>query len=189
MIFLILGLFIFFAIHSARMVAGGFRESQLAASRGRWMGLYSLASLIGFALIVWGWIQYRPEAPQIYAPPDWGPHAAAALVLVAFIMLPAAEMPAGYLKRWVKHPMLTAVILWSVAHLLANGDLASLLLFGSFLVYSVINRIAVIPRGDPAPAAVAPRSDFIAIAIGVVAFAVFGLWLHGWLFGAQPFGG
>jgi uncharacterized membrane protein len=109
------------------------------------------------------------------------------LVLIAFILLPAGSLPAGHIKRWVKHPMLTGTILWATGHLLANGDLASVLLFGSFLAYGVINRIAVIPRGDPAPAVIAPRSDVMSVAIGLVAFAIFAA-LHGWLFGAQPFG-
>ncbi len=185
---LVIGLVIFFAVHSVRMVAGDFRGAQLAANERRWKGIYSLLSLIGFALIVWGWIVFRADAPEVYAPPDWGRHAAWAFVLVAFVLLPTAYQPAGFLKRWVKHPMLTAVILWSIGHLLANGDLASVLTFGSFLVYSVVNRIAVSPRGDPAPEVVTLRSDLIAIAIGAVAFLIFGYWLHGWLFGVQPFG-
>ena len=82
--------------------------------------------------------------------------------------------------------MLVSIILWAIGHLLANGDLASLLVFGAFLVFAIIDRIAVIPRGDPAPAVVQPRSDLIAAGIGLVAFAVFGFWLHGWLFVHVP---
>ena len=93
----------------------------------------------------------------------------------------------GSIKRRVKHPMLVGIILWAIGHLLANGDLASLLLFGAFLIYAILDLIAVIPRGDPAPAVVRTRSDFIAAAIGLVAFVVFGIWLHGWLFGVAPF--
>jgi uncharacterized membrane protein len=188
MIILILGLVLFFGVHSVRMVAGGFRERQLAANAGRWKGLYALVSLVGFGLIIWGWIVFRPVAPEIYTPPEWGRQAAWAFVLVAFILLPTAYLPAGYLKRWVKHPMLTAVILWSIGHLLANGDLASLLLFGPFLVYAVANRIAVISRDEPAPATVTPRSDGIAIIVGALAFVVFALWLHTMLFGVGALG-
>jgi uncharacterized membrane protein len=93
----------------------------------------------------------------------------------------------GHIKRWVKHPMLAGVALWSIGHLLANGDLASLLLFGSFLAYAIVDRIAVIPRGDPAPAVLEPRGDLVAIIAGLAAFALFAFWLHGWLFGASPF--
>jgi uncharacterized membrane protein len=187
MLILLLGLVIFFAIHSVRIAASGFRDAQIAANERRWKGLYSLASIAGVVLIVWGWRLYRPEAPEIYEPPSWGRHVAWVLVLAAFISLAAAYLPAGSIKRHLKHPMLVGIILWAIGHLLANGDLASLLLFGAFLVYAIVDRIAVIPRGDPAPSVVQPRSDLIAVGIGLVTFAVFGLWLHGWLFGASPF--
>ncbi len=183
---LILGLAIFFAVHSLRMVAGGFRETQLAANKRRWKGLYALASLAGFVLIIWGWIVYRPEAPEIYAPPGWGRHLAMGLLLLSFILLAAANAPAGRIKVWVKHPMLLGVALWAIGHLLANGDLASLLLFGTFLAYAVVNRIAVIQRGDPAPAVVRPLSDLIAVLAGTALYVVFVLWLHAWLFGVSP---
>ncbi|MHB1109374.1 MAG: NnrU family protein [Devosia sp.] len=184
---LILGLIVFFSVHSVRMVAGGFRERQLEASPGRWKGIYSLISLVGFGLIVWGWILFRAEAPEIYEPPAWGRHVAMALVWIAFILL-AANMRAGRINAYLKHPFLTGVILWSAAHLLANGDLASVLLFGTFLVYAVVNRIAVIPRGDPAPAVVRPGSDLIAVLAGTALYVVFVLWLHGWLFGVPLLG-
>lgn len=188
MLILVAGLILFFAIHSVRMVAPGFRDAQLAQSEGRWKGIYSLVSLVGMALIIWGWIVFRPEAPAIYEPPAWGRHVAMLLVWIAFVLAATANMPAGRIKHWIKHPFLTAVILWSVAHLLANGELASLLLFGGFLLYAVVNRLAVIPRGDPAPAVVRPRSDLIALVAGTVLYLIFVLWLHGWLFGVSPFG-
>lgn len=186
MIILILGLIVFFSVHSVRMVAGDFRERQIAANERRWKGIYALISLAGFALIVWGWIAWRAEAPAVYTPPDWGRHAAMLLVLIAFVLFVAAELPAGRIKKWVKHPMITGIALWSAGHLLANGDLASLLTFGAFLAYAVINRIAVIPRGDPAPEVKQARSDLIAIGVGVVAYAVFVIWLHALLFGVSP---
>lgn len=185
---LILGLIVFFSVHSVRMVAGGVRERQLAVSAGRWKGVYSLVSFVGLGLIVWGWILFRAEAPEIYEPPAWGRHAAMALVWIAFVLLAAANMPAGRIKAYVKHPMVTGIALWAAAHLLANGDLASLLLFGTFLVYAVVNRIALIPRGDPAPAVVRPSSDLIAVLAGTALYVVFVLWLHGWLFGISPLG-
>jgi uncharacterized membrane protein len=187
MLILILGLVVFFAIHSVRMVADGFREAQVAANERRWKGLYTLISLAGFALIVWGWIVFRGEAPEVYTPPDWGRHVNWAFTLIAFILFVASYLPTGYLKQRVKHPMLVGVALLTVGHLLANGDMASVLTFGAFLAYSVVNFFAVIPRGDPAPVVVAPRSDIIAVAAGAIAFFVFGMWLHPWLFGAAPF--
>ena len=187
MLFLILGLVIFFGIHSVRIVAAGFRDAQIATNAGRWKGLYALVSIVGFALIVWGWRLYRPEAPEIYEPPAWGRHVAWLLVLAAFIALASAYLPAGQIKHRLKHPMLAGIILWAIGHLLANGDLASLLVFGGFLLYAIVDRIAVMSRDDPAPTVVKPSSDLIAAGIGVVAFAAFGFWLHGWLFGVSPF--
>jgi len=187
MAILVLGLVVFFAIHLVRIVAPGFRAAQIAAGENRWKGIYTVISLVGLGLIIWGWRVYRLEAPEVYAPPEWGRHVTPLLVLVAFILIAAANAPAGYIRHYLKHPFLTGIILWSLGHLLANGDLASLLLFGSFLVYSVVALVAVIPRGDPAPAIVRPRSDIIAIVAGAVVFAVFGFWLHGWLFNVEPF--
>ncbi|TIN37282.1 MAG: NnrU family protein [Mesorhizobium sp.] len=187
MLVLVFGLVIFFGIHSVRIAAGSFRDEQIATNERRWKGLYSLVSIIGFVLIVWGWSLYRPNAPEIYEPPSWGRHVASVLVLAAFVFLAAAYLPTGSIKHRLKHPMLVGIILWAIGHLLANGDLASLLVLGAFLVYAIVELIAVIPRGDPAPAVVRPRSDLIAVGIGLVAFALFGLWLHGWLFGVSPF--
>jgi uncharacterized membrane protein len=187
MAILILGLVVFFGIHFIRIVAPGFREAQIAASENRWKGIYSVVSFVGIALIIWGWHLYRVDAPEIYEPPSWGRHVTPLLVLIAFILIAAANAPAGYIRHWLKHPFLTGMILWSGGHLLANGDAASLILFGSFLVYSIIALIAVIPRGDPAPKVVRPRSDIIAVVAGIAVFAVFGFWLHAWLFGVDPF--
>jgi uncharacterized membrane protein len=183
---LVIGLVVFLGVHLVRVVAPDFREQQIAANERRWKGVYTLISFAGLALIIWGWNVYRPEAPEIYEPPSWGRHLAALLVLLAFISF-AASGPAGRIKHWIKHPMLTGTILWSVGHLLANGDLASLLLFGGFLVWAVVDLIAASQRGDPAPVAERPMSDVIAVVAGAALFAVFGLWVHGWLFGADPF--
>lgn len=186
-IILVAGLMIFFGVHSVRMVAPGFRERQIAVSEGRWKGLYSLGSAAGIGLIVWGWTAFRPEAPDVFQPPAWARHTSWLLVAAAFVLLVAAYLPAGRIKAWVRHPMLAGVALWALAHLLANGDVASILLFGGFLAYAIVNRVAVGGRGDPTPVAGHPRNDIIAIVGGLGAFAVFGLVLHGWLFGVNPF--
>lgn len=185
---LILGLLIFFSVHSVRMVAGGFRDRQLELSPRRWKGIYSLVSATGLGLIIWGWIVFRGEAPELYEPPAWGRHVAMGLVWIAFILFAGANMPPGRIRVFLKHLMLTGVILWAAGHLFANGDLASMLLFGSFLLYSAVNRIAVISRGDPAPDVVSPRSDLIAVLAGTALYVVFVLWLHGWLFGVPLLG-
>ncbi len=186
MLILIAGLIVFFAVHLVRVVAPGFREAQLQANERRWKGLYALASLIGLGLIIWGWIVFRPEAPELYEVPTWGRHVAMLLVWLGFVLVSAAYTPAGRIKNVVKHPMITGVFLWAVGHLFANGDLASVLLFGSFALYTFVDRLAVIPRGDPAPVVVRPRSDLIALVVGSALYAVFVLWLHGLLFGISP---
>lgn len=183
---LIAGLVVFFAVHLVRVIAPGFRADQIANNQRRWMGLYSLASLLGFALIVSGWIVYRPEAPQVFDPPSWGRHVALILVPISLIFIAAAYQPVGHIKRTLKHPFLAGIIVWAAAHLLANGDLASVLIFGGFLIYAVVDRIAVIPRGDPAPAVVAVRGDVIAIVEGLILAAILILFLHQWLFGVSP---
>lgn len=186
MLILVAGLAIFFAVHLVRVVAPGLRAAQVAANERRWKGTYALISSVGLALVVWGWIAFRPEAPEVYEVPTWGRHAAMLLVWLGFISVSAAYTPAGRIKNLLKHPMLTGVFLWAVAHLLANGDLASVLLFGSFAAYTLVDRLAVIPRGDPAPIVVRPRSDLIAFVVGTALYALFVLWLHGLLFGVSP---
>ena len=187
MAILILGLVLFLGIHLTRVVAPGFREAQIAASEGRWKGIYSVVSIAGIVLIVWGWHLYRPDAPELYEPPAWGRHVTPLFVLIGFILFAAANAPAGYIRHYLKHPMLIGTILWSGGHLLANGDAASLILFGGVLAWAVVDLIAVIPRGDSAPKVVSTRSDVIAIVAGAIVFAVFGFWLHAWLFGVDPF--
>lgn len=183
---LLLGIVLFMGIHSVRMVAPGFRQAQLSANEGRWKGMYSLLSLVGLALIVWGWWTYRPQAPEIYTPPDWGRYAAAGLLWLGFIANVSAYQPTGRIKEALQHPFLAGVILWAIGHLLANGDLASLLLFGGFLLYALVNRVAVAFRPDPAPTFVSYRGDIVAVVAGTLVFALFAFWLHGFLFGVNP---
>ncbi len=189
MVIYIIGLLIFFAIHSERMVAPGFRDRIIAArGEGTWKGVYSLISLLGFVLIVWGWMSYRPQAPQIYVPPEWGRHFAMLLVLLGFICVEAAYVPPNHIKAYLRHPFLTGIFLWALAHLFANGDLAGIILFGAFLVYAVVDRIAVTTRPQPVVAEPTLRGDLIAIIVGAALYAVFLFWLHGLLFGVSPLG-
>ncbi len=189
MAYLILGLIVFFGIHVVRMVAPGFRAARIEAlGEGPWKGIYSVVALVGLVLIVWGWMQYRAEAPQVYVPPEWGRHVTALLVLIAFILLGAGNGPVGRIRATLVHPFLIGIMLWAAGHLFANGDLASVLLFGAFLVYAIVNRIAVGFRSEPAPVFATYRGDIIAIVSGIVLYLVFVLWLHGLLFGVVPLG-
>ncbi|MEL6364091.1 MAG: NnrU family protein [Pseudomonadota bacterium] len=148
--------------------------------------LYSIVALIGFVLIVRGW-RLAP-ADVLYVPPFWLTHVTAFLMWPAFVFLVAAYVPAGKIKGAVKHPMILAVKVWAFAHLLANGEVASLILFVSFLAWAVYDRISLKRRGDDGPGMGPARNDFIAAAVGTVAYAVFAVWLHPILIGVAAVG-
>jgi uncharacterized membrane protein len=187
MLLLIVGLVVFLGIHSVRIVAPEWREAQIGKlGDGRWKGLYSLVSLAGLVLLVWGYARAWPVAPVLYEPPVWIKHITAALMFAAMISLMVFNLPAGRLKPLLKHPMLVAIKIWAFAHLLANGDLASLLLFGSFLAWAVFDRIAAGRRGDPVPAAGPLQWDIAAVAFGTLLYLLFVWKLHFWLFGVSP---
>ena len=188
MTILILGLLIFLGVHSVRIFARPFRDAQVVASPGRWKGLYSLVSAVGLGLIIWGWIVYRPAAPQLYDPPTWGRHVALGLVWAAFILLAGSNGPVGRIKAAVRHPMLIGVILWSMGHLLANGDQASALLFGAFLAWAAVDLFSALGRREPAPVVTRPIADLIMIVVGTALYALFVLFLHRFLFGVSPLG-
>jgi len=188
MTYLLLGLAIFFGAHlfSAVRSRSVERDIKVRLGEGAYMGLYSLVSAIGFGLIIYGFVAARPSA-VIYTPPSWGRHIAMALMLPAMIALVSSYLPTGRIKKMLRHPMLVSVKLWALAHLLANGDVASLLLFGSFLAYAVIDRIAVKRRGDvgvPPEAGINPSGDLLAVVIGAGLYAALLFWLHPILFGA-----
>ncbi|MCB1384875.1 MAG: NnrU family protein [Nitratireductor sp.] len=187
MIWLIVGLVLFLGVHSVRMLAPRWRDAKLASmGEGPWKGVYSLISLVGFALLIWGYAQARADAPILYVPPAWGRHVAWLLMALAFICLMVFNLPAGRLKPMLKHPFLLSVKLWATAHLLANGDAASVLLFGAFLAWAVWNRIAVKRRGGALPAPGPVGNDIAAVVSGLVLWALFAFWAHQWLIGVSP---
>lgn len=188
MTILILGLVVFLGIHSVRIIAAPLRDAQFAANAKRWKGLYSLIAGLGFVLIILGWIAARPAAPQLYDPPTWGRHAAMGLVWIAFILLAGSNGPVGRIKATVRHPMLLGVIFWSAGHLLTNGDQASVVLFGAFLAWAILDLISAVNRKEPAPVVTKPIADLIAVVAGTVLYAVFVLFLHRLLFGVSPMG-
>lgn len=191
MTLLILGLILFLGVHSVKIFASAFREGFIA-QRGEnaWKGIYSIISIVGFVLIIWGFSIARLDAPVLYTPPFWFTHVTLLLMLVSFVLLMASSVPPGRIKVAVKHPMLLAIKLWSVGHLMANGDLASVILFGSFLIWAIVDRVSVSRREaaglmEPiGPASV--RNDILAIVIGVVVYILFVWKLHEWLFGVPP---
>lgn len=187
MLYLILGLILFHGLHSLRIIAPGWRDAQVARmGEGPWKGAYSVVSIIAFVLLVWGYSQARPEAGILYVPPDWGRHVNWLLMVFAFIAFAAYLLPAGKIKAMLKHPMLVSIKIWALAHLLANGDTASVLLFGSFLIWAVFDRISVKRRAAPVPAAGPVMYDIGTVVLGLVLYMLFLMWAHEWLFGVAP---
>jgi uncharacterized membrane protein len=185
---LIVGLIIFLGIHSISIFAAGGRDAAVARlGAGPWRGIYSLISIIGFALILWGYGLARREPVVLYNPPFWTRHVTALLMVPVFPLLFAPYFP-GRIKAALKHPMLVAVKLWAVAHLISNGMLADVVLFGSFLVWAVADRISYKHRtqrplkGAPPTA----RNDVIVVVVGLALYVLFVLWLHRMLIGVQP---
>lgn len=193
MLALILGLLIFLGVHSTRLFAADWRTAQVERRGLRaWKGLYSVVVLVGLLLIIWGYGQARLAPTWLWVSPVWTRHLAALLTIPAFILLAATYVPGTHIKARVGHPMLLGVKFWALAHLIANGTLADLLLFGGFLAWAVALYVVLRRRdrlaGVSYPAAGVSR-DGIAIVIGLVAWVVFALWLHGPLIGVHPFGG
>jgi len=187
MMLLILGLVIFLGAHSVRIVAEDWRGAQVARlGLNRWKALYSVVSAVGLALIVWGYGLARSAPIVLWQPPEWLRLPVTLLVLAAFILLAAAYVPRNTLKAVVGHPMIAGVKLWAFAHLLANGRLAAVVLFGAFLAWAVLSFRAARAR-DRAGGITYPAGtlmgDVLTVAIGVAAWFAFARFLHGPLIG------
>ena len=192
MTLLILGLVIFLGVHSTRIVADGWREATIARIGEKpWKGVYAVLSIVGFVLIVIGYGASRQSPVVLYTPPTWTRHLAALLTIPAFVLVVAAYVPLNSIKRAVGHPMVAGVKIWALAHLLANGALADVLLFGSFLVWAVLSFTAA-RRRDRVAGTVYPvgssARNAITVAVGLVAWAAFAFALHRPLIGVSPFG-
>jgi len=192
MTLLVLGLVLFLGVHSVRIYADGFRSRQIERlGLNSWKGIYSVLSIAGFVLIVYGYGEARQAPMVLYTPPVWTRHLAALLTIPAFILLAAAYVQGTRIKRAVGHPMVLGVKTWALAHLLANGLLADVLLFGGFLAWAVVDYIAARRRDRAAGTVhvVGPATrDVIAVVVGLAAWAIFAFWLHRMLIGVGPFG-
>lgn len=187
---LVLGLILFLGVHSVRIVADDWRSQTLARwGEPAWKGGYSVVSVLGLGLIVWGYGQARLHPQVLWASPIWTRHLAALLVLVAMVLLVAAYVPRNAFKLKLQHPMVLSVKLWAAAHLLANNTLADVLLFGGFLVWAVADfrraRRRSTERVALEPSAVATG---LTVAMGALVWAGLAFWGHAWLFGVAPFG-
>ena len=190
MTYLVLGLIIFLGVHSVSIVAPAWRDAmQARLGEGPWKGLYSVASVAGFALIVIGYGMARQQPVVLYAPPVWLRHLALLLLVPVFPLLLAAYLP-GRIKSAARHPMLFAVKLWALAHLLANGNAADVLLFGGFLAWAVADRISLKHRAQRAlpGAGPSPINDAMAVLGGLALYALFLVKAHVWLIGVSPLG-
>lgn len=188
MTWLILGLVLFLGIHSIAIAAPGWRDAQaMRLGEMPWKGAYSLIAIAGFVLIVVGYGLARQSPVVLYQPPVWTRHLALLLMLPVFPLLFAAYLP-GRIKTAVKHPMLAATKAWALAHLIANGTLADVLLFGGFLAWAVADRISLKKRPPRATPGAPPRpaNDAIAIVAGLAVYALFVLGGHAWLIGVSP---
>lgn len=192
MAILILGLVLFLGVHSVRIFANDWRTRTISA-RGEkfYKGIYTVISLAGFALIVWGYGLARHNPVVLWNPPRGMNHLAALLMLFSFVLLVAAYVPRNAIKGKLHHPMVLGVKVWALAHLLSNGMLADVVLFGAFLVWAVLDFRAARKRdreGNVLYAAGTAKGTAIAVVVGLVAYGVFAAWLHGVLIGVRPFG-
>lgn len=192
LIYLIAGLLLFLGVHSTRMFASDWRTKTIARIGEKpFKGVYALLSIAGFVLLVWGYGQARQQGVMLWNPPTAMRHIASLLTLVAFVLLAAAYVPGNQIKAKLHHPMVLGTKVWALAHLLANGSLADTVLFGSFLVWSVMLFAACRKRDrrdQTVYAAGTAGATAISVVAGVVAWAVFAFWAHRVLIGVSPFG-
>lgn len=191
MIILVLGLVFFFAVHSVRIVADDWR-TRFIADKGKmaWHGLYSVLSLAGLVLIIYGFGASRADPVFLWNPPLWTRHVAALLVLFAFFLLAAGFIPRNHLKAKLGHPMFLGIKVWAFAHLIANGRLGDVLLFGSFLVWAIVGYSAARKR-DRLAGVVYEKGTMAGTAIvasaGTLLYAIFAFALHRILIGVPTF--
>lgn len=192
MLLLILGLILFLGMHSARLFAAEKRASFIAAKGPlAWKGIYALVSIVGFVLIIYGYGQARMSPTWLWISPVWTRHLAALLTIPAFMLIVATYIPGSCIKARVGHPMLLGVKFWALAHLIANGSLADLLLFGGFLTWATA--LFVVSRKRDRVAGVSygkgkPVMDALVVVVGLVAWAAFAFYLHGAWIGVKPMG-
>lgn len=184
---LILGIVLFFGIHSVSLIALPMRDRLAARSEWGWKGVYSLVSLAGLVLIIIGYAQARLEPVVLYTAPAWLYAIVPILLLPTFVLLVAPYFP-GAISARTRHPQLIAVKLWAVSHLLVNGTLADVLLFGSFLVWAGAVRFSLKrrPKRDVPAVPTSRANDLIALGLGLALYALFALWLHQKWFGMDP---
>ena len=189
---LILGLVLFLGVHSVRIVADGWRtQTRARLGEGMWKGVYSVLSLVGLVLVVWGYGLARQQPVVLWNPPVGMRHAASLLTLIAFVLLAAAYVPRNVFKAKLHHPMVLSVKVWALAHLISNGNLADVVLFGGFLLWAIFDFRAARQRDRALGTSTASGTlagTGIAVVLGLVAWAAFAFWAHAMLIGISPMG-
>jgi len=188
---LVVGLLIFLGVHSVRIFADPWRAQQVERMGAvPWKGLYSVISLVGFVLVVWGYGMTRADPIALWDPPLWTRHVASLFTALAFVLIAAAYVPGTRIRATLGHPMIAGVKLWAVAHLISNGRLGDIVLFGSFLLWAVFDFRAARSRDRASGASYAAGNvtrDLGAGALGLMAWFAFAYYLHVWLIGVRPF--
>lgn len=188
MTLLIVGLVLFLGAHSVSIVAHGWRDRMVQRiGEGPWKGLYSLVALAGLAAIAFGYGQARMQPTLVWAPPAGMSHGVLLLMLPVFPLFLAAYLP-GRIQSATRHPMLLATKLWALSHLLVNGMLHDVVLFGAVLLWGGLDRMSVSRRGAAPPPGAPPGrwNDAIAVVGGLALYVAFLLWVHRWLTGVVP---
>ena len=192
MVMLLLGLVLFLGVHSTRIVANGWRSDMISRfGEMPWKAAYSALSIAGFVLIVWGFGLARQQPVQLWMPPRGMRHLASLLTLIAFVLLAATYVPRNAIKARLHHPMVLSVKLWALAHLLANGNLAHVVLFGSFLLWAALSFRAARARDRAAGTVYVPGTTagtVTTVLVGTLGWELFAFWAHGALIGVRPIG-
>jgi uncharacterized membrane protein len=184
---IIIGLLIFLGVHSIRIFADEWRTARIAAMGvWTWKGIYALVSLAGFGLLVWGYGQVRAQPVELWNPPQWTHQVNTYLMLLSFVLIVAAYVPGNHIKAAMGHPMLLGTKVWALGHLLSNGQLGDVILFGAFLIWAVVNFSASRKRDRTARTqyrAGTVMGTTIVVIVGAVIWAVFARYLHLMLIG------
>lgn len=192
MLILILGLILFLGVHSTRIVADDWRTKTLSRMGEKpWKAIYSVISLLGFVLIIWGFGLARQQPMAWWTPPTALKHLNSLFTLIAFVLLAAAYVPRNQIKARLHHPMLLGTKLWAFGHLLATRTVADTVLFAAFLLWAILAFRAARQR-DRAQGTVYPpgtlAGTLTAVIVGAVAWAAFAFWLHAAWIGIAPLG-
>lgn len=190
MLILVLGIVVFLGVHTLTTLRDTRADLIARVGEGAFKAAFSAVSLLGLVLIVWGFSRYRAEGwVQVWNPPAGMRHLTISLMWFAFVALACMNPAPGRIRGWLRHPMLVAIKIWALAHLLANGDLGGMVLFGAFLAWAVFDRIAVKRRGDLGAPRIGSftRADAVAIGAGTIAYVAM-IFLHPLLIGVPVIG-